>query len=69
MPLNINYEGTEDERSVRKDRVKDFLAMSPTQVEAYMESMVVDIPSAREALGTLSMLLRVQAEEIAKLRK
>ena len=68
MPLNIDYVGTDAEQTVNLTKLKAFLAMTPLEVGAYLESHIVDLASAKDMMVTMGMLLKFQADEILKLR-
>ena len=68
MPLNIDYEGTEDEQTINSARLKAFLAMTPVEVGVYVENHVTDLASAKEILVDVAMLIRLAAKEIQTLK-
>ena len=68
MPLNIDYEGTEDEQTINSTRLKAFLAMTPNEVGVYVENQVVDLATAKEVLVDVAILLRLAAKEIQALK-
>ncbi len=66
MPLDARYEGTETERAINSPRLKAFLAMTPAEAGAHIDTHVVDVPSAKVALKDAFMLLAVMKEFIKK---
>ena len=69
MPVDIKYVGTDAEQTVNLTKLKAFLSMTPSEVGNYIENNVVDLASAKDMLVTMGRLMKVQAEEILKLRR
>jgi len=66
--MRLDYKGTTEEQAYAANRVKAFLAMTPQEVETWLNTHVTDLASAKDALMTLGMLLRTVTTEVQKLR-
>lgn len=62
--MRLDYQGTDEELTRKEAAIKAFVALSPRDIDSYIDTEVTDLNSAKRVLKIFGKILLMMAKKV-----